>query len=403
MSRQAWISILGIGEDGVDGLSGLARGLLSGAECVFGGARHLALARELIRGEATAWPVPLGDPAALLLSRRPQRCVVLASGDPFWFGVGSLLARGIPADEFVCLPQPSSFSLAGARLGWSLQATRTLSVCGRPIEALVPALQPGARLLVLCADASSPAAIAGLLTERGFGAATLHVMQALGGPREAIVTLRADQPMPEAIDPLVLLAIALPSGPAGRALPLACGLDDAAFQHDGQMTRREIRALTLSALAPRQGELLWDVGCGSGSIAIEWMLCHPQCRAIGIEPDPQRRARAARNARALGAPGLELRAGAAPLALDGLPRPDAVFIGGGASDPGVLDTARAALSPGGRLVANAVTLETEALLIGHQASHGGSLARFGIDRLDSIGSMHALRPAMRILQWVWHA
>ncbi|WP_428376846.1 precorrin-6y C5,15-methyltransferase (decarboxylating) subunit CbiE [Lichenicoccus sp.] len=402
MSRSPWLSILGIGEDGVDGLSGQARGLLSEAEFVFGGTRHLALARELIHGEAAAWPVPLGDPAALLLSRRPRRCVVLASGDPFWFGIGSLLARGIPADEFICLPQPSAFSLACARLGWSLQTTRTLSVCGRPVEALVPALQPAARLLVLCADAASPAAIAGLLAGRGFGAATLHLMQALGGPRERIVTRQADQTLPGEIDPLTLLAIALPTGAEASALPLACGLDDAAFEHDGQMTRREIRALTLSALAPRQGELLWDIGCGSGAIAIEWMLCHPACRAVGIEPDPARRARAARNARALGVPGLQLHAGAAPLALDGLPPPDAVFIGGGASDPGVLDAACLALRSGGRLVANAVTLETEALLIAHQARHGGTLTRFGIDRLDTIGSMHALRPAMRILQWAWH-
>ena len=402
MSRPPWLSILGIGEDGVDGLAGVARGLLSEAEFVFGGARHLALAHELIRGEATAWPVPLGDPAALLLAYRPRRCVVLASGDPFWFGIGSLLARGIPADEFLCLPQPSSFSLACARLGWSLQATGTLSVCGRPIEALVPALQPGARLLVLCADASSPALIAALLVERGFGAATLHLMQALGGPRERVVTLKADQSLPDAIDPLTLLAIELPPCHAVRALPLCCGLDDAAFAHDGQMTRREIRSLTLSALAPRQGELLWDVGCGSGSIAIEWMLRHPRCRAIGIESDPERRARAARNAHALGVPGLELRAGAAPMALEGLQHPDAVFIGGGATDPGVLDAARTALRDGGRLVVNAVTLETEALLIDHQARHGGTLTRFGIDRLDTVGRMHALRPAMRILQWAWH-
>ncbi len=380
----------------------MARGLLSEAEIVFGGARHLALARELIRGQATVWAVPLGDPAALLLARRPQRCVVLASGDPFWFGIGSLLARGIPADEFICLPQPSSFSLACARLGWSLQTTRTLSVCGRPAHALVPALQPRAKLLVLCADASSPALVAALLAQQGFGAATLHLMQALGGPRERIVRLQADQPLPDGIDPLTLLAIELPPGPVQRALPLATGLDDAAFEHDGQMTRREIRALTLSALAPRQGELLWDVGCGSGSIAIEWLLRHPQCRAIGIEPDAERRERAARNAHVLGVPGLELRAGAAPLALDGLPPPDAVFIGGGASDPGVLETARLSLHSGGRLVVNAVTLETEALLIARQARHGGTLTRFGIDRLDSIGSMHALRPAMRILQWVWH-
>ena len=400
MSQPAWLSILGIGEDGVDGLSGTARRVLTEAAFVFGATRHLALGCDLIRGEAIPWPVPLGDPVPLLLSRRPGRCVVLASGDPFWFGIGSLLARGIPAGEFICLPQPSSFSLACARLGWSLQATATLSVCGRPVDALAPALQPGARLLVLCADASSPAAIVGLLGQRGFEAATLHLMQALGGPRERIVTLRTDQELPGDIDSLTVLAIELPRG--GRSIPMACGIDDAAFEHDGQMTRREIRALTLSALAPRRGELLCDIGCGSGSIAIEWMLRHPDCRAIGIEPDPERRARAARNARELGVPALDLREGLAPAALDGLPAADAVFIGGGACDDGVLDAARALVRPGGRMVVNAVTLETEALLIAHQASHGGFLTRYGVDRLDRIGNLHTLRPAMRILQWVWH-
>lgn len=396
-----WLTILGIGEDGVDGLSSAARTLLSDAILVVGGARHLALAATLIRGDTLAWPSPMADALPALVARRPQPTLVLASGDPFWFGIGSAIARLLPASEYACLPVASSFSLACARLGWSLQQVATLSLCGRPLETLLPALQPGTRLLVLCADATTPAAVAGLLRERGFGRSVLHVMQALGGSRERVASQRADQDLPAAIDPLNLLGIELVADADARVVPLGSGLDDALFEHDGQLTRREIRALTLSALAPRQGELLWDVGCGSGSVSIEWMRQHPANRAIAIDQDSGRAARAARNALALGVPGLTLRQGVAPAVLDGLPTPDAVFIGGGATVLGVLDAARGALRTGGRLVVNAVTIETEAVLLAAQAAHGGSLTRIGIDRLDRVGSMHALRPAMRITQWRW--
>ena len=393
-----WLAILGIGEDGVDGLSDEARRLLGGAGLVVGGARHLALARGLIVGEMRAWSSPLSDTLEILLARRPEPTVVLASGDPFWFGVGSTLLRLMPASEMICLPGRSCFSLACAALGWSLETVATHSLCGRPLAALLPALQPGARLLLLCADATTPGAVAAMLRARGFGGSTLHVMQALGGPRARIVSRTAGQALPETIDPLNLLAIELVAGPGAAVIPLACGLDDALFAHDGQLTRREIRALTLSALAPRQGERLWDIGCGSGSVAIEWLLRHPANRAVAIERDPVRAARAAGNAEALGVPGLSVCCGAAPAALAGLPPPDAVFIGGGVTSPGVL---QAALSAGGRLVANAVTTEAEAVLLAAQAAHGGSLTRIGIDRLDSIGTLHALRPAMRITQWSW--
>ncbi len=401
MSDGPWLSILGIGEDGVDGLSAAARTLLGGAALVAGGARHLALAAALIEGDTLPWPSPMQDALPALIARRPRPTVVLASGDPFWFGIGTAIARLLPASEYACLPVASSFSLACAALGWSLQQATTLSLCGRPLAALLPALQPGARLLVLCADAGTPAAVAGLLRDRGFGGSALQVMQALGGPRARIVRQRADQALPDAIDPLNLLAIEVAAAPDARVIPLAGGLDDALFEQDGQFTRREIRALTLSALAPRQGERLWDVGCGSGSIGIEWMLRHPANRAIAIDREPARIARAARNALSLGVPALELCQGAAPEVLRGLPAPDAVFVGGGATVPGVLEAARGALRPGGRLVVNAVTIETEAVLFAARAAHGGSLTRIGIDRLDAVGSLHALRPAMRITQWCW--
>ena len=401
MNHDRWLTILGIGEDGVDSLSPAARTALSEATLVAGGARHLALAAALIRGGTLAWPSPLTDALPGLIARRPQPTVVLASGDPFWFGIGSAIARLLPASEYACLPTPSSFSLACASLGWSLQEVTTLSLCGRPVASLLPALQPGARLLVLCADAGTPAMVASLLRARGFGGSKLHVMQALGGPRARIARLRADQELPAEIDPLNLLGIELAAGEGARILSLASGLDDALFEHDGQFTRREIRALTLSALAPRRGGLLWDIGCGSGSVSIEWMLRHPANRAIAIEQDAVRLARAVRNAASLGVPGLEPRAGTAPAVLPGLPAPDAVFIGGGATVPGVIEAAHAALRPGGRLVANAVTIETEAVLLAAQGTHGGDLTRIGLDRLDRIGGMHALRPAMRITQWSW--
>ena len=401
MNAPPWLSILGIGEDGVDGLSAAARRLLSDATLVAGGRRHLALAAELIRGDTLPWPSPMTDALPGLVARRPSPTVVLASGDPFWFGIGTAIARLLPASEFTCFPAASAFSLACASLGWSLQDVTTLSLCGRPLAALLPALQPRARLLVLCADASTPGAVAALLRTRGFGGSTLHVMQALGGPRARIHRQRADQELPPALDPLNLLAIELAGDEGAHVMPLAVGLEDALFEHDGQLTRREIRALTLSALAPRQGELLWDIGCGSGSVSIEWMLCHPANRAVAIEQDAARAARAIRNAVALGTPGLDLRQGMAPAVLDGLPEPDAVFIGGGATVPGVIEAACVALRPGGRLVANGVTIETEAVLFAAQTARGGDLTRIGIDRLGSIGGMHALRPAMRITQWRW--
>jgi precorrin-6B C5,15-methyltransferase / cobalt-precorrin-6B C5,C15-methyltransferase len=401
MNAEPWLTILGIGEDGVDGLSPAARTLLSGASLVVGGERHLALAAELIRGDRLAWPRPFADGLAALLARRPQPTLVLASGDPFWFGVGSAVARLLPPSEYACLPSVSSFSLACARLGWSLQEVTTLSLCGRPLAALLPALQPNARLLVLSADAATPVAVGDLLRTHGFGASRLHALQALGGPRERIATWRAEQDPPFAIDALNLLAVEVVAGEGARIVPLSSGLEDSLFEHDGQLTRREIRALTLSSLAPRGGELLWDVGCGSGSVGIEWMLRHPANRAVAVERDPARAARAARNALSLGVPGLDLRCGEAPAILRDLPVPDAVFIGGGATVPGVIETARDALHPGGRLVVNAVTIECEAVLLAAQAAHGGSLTRIGIDRLDRIGGLHALRPAMRITQWCW--
>jgi len=398
----AWLSILGIGEDGVDGLSGEACAALAAAPLVAGSSRQLALAAPLVTGERLSWPSPMLAALPVLLARRVAGTVILASGDPFWFGIAGEVARLLDPAEFRCLPVPSSLSLACARLGWSLQHTTILSLCGRPLETLLPALQPGTRLLVLSAGAETPAQVAALLRARGFGASRLHVLQRLGGPGERIASLPAED-VPGPVDPLNLLAIELAAGPGARVIGLAPGLPDEWFAHDGQLSRREIRALTLSALAPRAGELLWDVGCGSGSLGIEWMLRHPSNQAFAIERDAGRAARAADNARQLGVPGLEIRQAEAPAGLDGLPRPDAVVIGGGLTTPGLLERCLGALHAGGRLVANAVTLQGEQVLVAAQAARGGALLRIGLDRQDRIGGFDVLRPAMRVLQWSWVA
>jgi precorrin-6Y C5,15-methyltransferase (decarboxylating) len=392
-----WLAILGIGEDGV--LSPAAMGLLGAASLVVGGARHLALADGLIRGERLAWPSPIDAAIPAILARRPDPVAVLASGDPFCYGIGTALARHVPAAETLCIPTASAFSLACARLGWSLQDCATISFCGRPIEALFPLLQPGVRVLALSADATTPATVAAALASRGFGGSVVHVLEALGGPNERIRHCAAEAFGFNGLHPLNMLAIEVAAGPGARIIPLAAGLPDDAYEHDGQITKREIRAVTLSALAPRRGGLLWDIGCGSGSIGIEWMLRHPANRAIGIDEAPDRAARAARNAANLGVPGLRLVHGAAPAALAGLPRPDAVFIGGGAHEPGVLDAAWDALPADGRLVVNAVTIESEAALLAVRARFGGTLARLSVERLDGVGRLHGFRPAMTVTQF----
>ena len=393
-----WLAILGVNEDGV--LSPDARRLIGDAALVVGGARHLALADALIAGERMAWSSPLAASFDAIMARRPQPVVVLASGDPFCYGVGSTLASLVPAAERLCIPAPSSLALACARLGWTMQDCATISFCGRPLAPLAPLLQPGARILALSADAGTPGLVATLLQARGFGPSVLHVMEALSSPQERIRSTTAAWFRLADIHPLNLLAIEVSALPGAQCIPLSTGLPDALFEHDGQITKREIRAVTLSALAPRRGERLWDIGAGSGAIAIEWLLRHPANQAVAIERHGERAARAARNAVSLGVPHLHVAGAPAPGALAGLPPPDAVFIGGGAHEPGVIDAAWAALSPYGRLVANAVTVESEAALIAARARFGGTLSRLSVERLDRIGGLHGYRPAITVTQWL---
>jgi precorrin-6Y C5,15-methyltransferase (decarboxylating) len=395
------VSIVGIGEDGIDGLSSVARGLVGDAEIVFGGERHLALAAALIRGAVRPWPSSFERAVDEVLAQRDRQVCVLASGDPFVYGVGTVLARQIDPAETLVVPAPSAFSLAAARLGWALPETAQVSLHGRALDLVRPHLQPGVHVLALTSGGDGPAELARLLADTGFGASPFIVLEALGGIRERIRATTAAKFDFREINDLNVVAIEVKAEPDARVIARAAGLPDALFEHDGQITKREIRAITLSSLAPRRGELLWDIGAGSGSVAIEWMLADPSLRAIAIERRPDRAAPIRRNAAALGVPGLEVVEGEAPLVLERLPQPHAVFVGGGASDHGILDAATTMLRAGGRLIVNAVTLETEGLLIVRHAALGGELTRIAIMRADAIGGKTGWRPAMPVTQWTW--
>ncbi|MDH6296898.1 precorrin-6Y C5,15-methyltransferase (decarboxylating) [Agrobacterium fabrum] len=400
-NEKPWLSIVGIGEDGLQGLGENARLAIEAAEVVFGGKRHLELAAGAIRGEARAWPVPFDVDMNDVLALRGRRVCVLASGDPFFYGVGVTLLRRIPAEETACYPSPSAFSLAASRLGWALQSAECVSLHGRSIDLLRPHLHHGARIIALTSDERDPALVARLLSDAGFGRSEFILLEALGGDQEKRRQTQAADFSFEDVNPLNVVAIEVVADEGARVLPFAHGLDDGLFEHDGQITKREIRAVTLSSLAPRRGELLWDIGAGSGSIGIEWMLTHPSLRAIAVEQHPERAERIARNADAFGVPGLEVMIGTAPAAFEGLSSPDAIFIGGGGSETGVLETAMDALKPSGRLVANAVTLEMEAVLLAAQAKFGGSMIRLEVSRAAAVGSMSGWRPAMPVTQWSW--
>jgi len=394
-----WLSIVGIGEDGVEALSPVARGLIADAEIVFGGTRHLALAAALIHGAARPWPSRFDRAVDEVLARRGSPVCVLASGDPFVHGVGTVLARHIDPSEMLAVPAPSAFSLAAARLGWPLPDTAQVSLHGRALDVIRPHLQPGRRVLALTSNGAGPPALARLLSDTGFGASQVTVLEALGGRRERIRVATAAKFDLRDVDDLNLVAIEVKAVPGARVIARAGGLADGLFEHDGQITKREIRAVTLSSLAPRQGELLWDIGAGSGSVAIEWMLADPSLCAIAIERRPDRAARIRRNAAAFGVPGLDVVEGEAAAVLASLRKPDAIFIGGGAS--AALDIAASMLRPGGRLVVNAVTVQTEALLLARYAALGGELTRLAIARADAIGSQAGWRAGLPVTQWRW--
>ncbi|MET7330851.1 precorrin-6y C5,15-methyltransferase (decarboxylating) subunit CbiE [Nonomuraea sp. NPDC005650] len=431
------ITVVGIGADGWDGLSADARKALEAAEVLMGGRRQLDLvpvppagpervaehvagpagAPERVAGpvrvpervagsvraaERVAWPSPLVPALPGLMEAYAGREVcVLASGDPMFHGIGSTLVRLLGPANVRVVPHVSSLSLACARLGWPVEQVDVVSLVGRPPAALNAAILPGRRLLVLGAGRDSPSLVAGLATGLGYGPSPMTVLSDLGADSESVLTGTAETWAPREAGPSALNVIAVECVPGSGAepLPRVPGLPDTAFEHDGQLTKREVRAVSLSRLAPLPGELLWDVGAGAGSIAVEWMRAHPACAAVAIESRAERAAAIARNADRLGVPSLRVVEGRAPAALEGLPAPDAVFVGGGATVPGLLERCWAALRPGGRLVANAVTLESESVIAQWYARLGGDLVRMSVQRASPVGSFTGWRAAMPVTVW----
>ncbi|MBW3706009.1 cobalamin biosynthesis bifunctional protein CbiET, partial [Streptomyces griseus] len=335
----------------------------------------------------------------LLAEHRERRVAVLASGDPMFYGIGRALAQELGPQGLRVLPHPSSVAYACARLGWPVEDTEVVTLVGRPAARLAASLYEGRRLLVLSADASTPATVAALLTERGFGPSGLRVLEQLGAADEACADGLAESWEHPPGDRLNVIAIDCRASADALRLGAVPGLPDEAYEHDGQLTKRHVRAATLGTLAPAPGELLWDVGGGSGSIAVEWLRAHPSCRAVSVERDPVRAERITRNAERLGVPALKVVTGPAPAAGAGLAAPDAVFIGGGLTAPGLLDACWAALRPGGRLVANTVTLESEALLAEWHKAHGGELVRLAVAHAVPVGGFTGWRQAMPVTQW----
>ncbi|MFB8793111.1 MAG: precorrin-6y C5,15-methyltransferase (decarboxylating) subunit CbiE [Microcoleus sp.] len=394
-----WLSVVGIGEDGLSGLSSIARFLVDRAQVVVGGARHLAMLPTDDSREKLLWTSPLQATVDEIIRRRGESICVLASGDPMCHGIGVTLSRRIPIAEMTIIPAASAFSLVCARLGWALADVETFSLTNRPIASIALGLYPGALLLVLSADRHTPALVAQMLTQRGFGGSLMTVFERMSGDSERrIEGVAAAWNVPDLAD-LNTIAIAVAGDRQTMIFPRTAGLLDAAYLHDGQLTKREVRAVTLSTLAPVPGELLWDVGAGCGSIAIEWMRSHRGCRAIAIERHPTRLQYIAENASNLGVPSLQIIAGEAPTALANLPQPDAIFIGGGVTAEAVLETCWNALGEGGRLVVNAVTVESEFKVLQWHSLHGGELIRIGIQRVGAIGSFQGWKPLAPVTQW----
>ncbi len=393
-----WLAVIGLGEDVLPGLAPAARALIETAEVLAGGARHLAMVPQNA-AERLPWERPLARTVDALAARRGRRVVVLASGDPLWYGVGVTLARRFSAAEMTILPQPGAFALAAARLAWPLAECATLSLHGRPLDGLRLHLAPNRRLLVLSENGATPRAVAELLTRLGWGPSRMTVLAHLGGAQESLVVAAAETWGAREIPDLNTIALECRAAPGTRASSRLPGLPDDAFLHDGQLTKREVRAVTLAALAPLPGQVLWDIGAGCGSVAIEWLRSGAGCAAIAVERRVERAALIARNAAMLGVPDLRIITGAAPAALAGLPRPDAVFLGGGLDTPGLLESLWAALRPGGRLVANAVTLDGEARLFAFQREYGGALTRLAVSRAAPLGPHLAWRPALPVTQF----
>ena len=398
MSERAAVTVVGIGDDGWDGLTETARAALRQAPMIVGSTRQLGLLPDLgVRRQPL--PSPLLSQLDDLVASNPGLCL-LASGDPMLHGLGATLARRLGAGRLRVLPAVSSVALACARLGWAGHEVDVVSLVSRPVEVVLPAVQPGGRAIVLCRDGGTPAALARLLAGRGWGDSELTVLEHLGGEAEQVTgPLRAAAMGDSRYADLAVVALVGVPGRDAVVLPRIPGLPDDAYESDGQLTRREARALALAALAPGPGQLLWDVGAGSGSIGIEWMRVDARCRAVAVERRQDRAERVRRNATNLGVPDLEVVCGNAPEVLSGLPGPAAVFVGGGVTADGLLETCWERLEPGGRLVAHAVTIESEAVLHRWQRAVGGHLVRLAASHAGPLGGFTAWRPALPVTHW----
>ena len=396
--RKKWLSVIGIGESGLSELSPLARGFVDRASLIVGGKRHLAMLDDSLQPRLV-WTSPIETSIESILTHRGTPVCILASGDPLCYGIGVTLLKYISILEMTIIPAPSTFSLACARLGWSLTDVETISLCGRAPDFLAAILAPDAKLLILSAGADTPQIVADLLTQRGYGDSQITVLEHLGG-RERVISATARAWSKPDVAALNAIAVECRIDPNTTPLNRLPGLPESAYHHDGQLTKREVRAITLAALAPMPGELLWDVGAGCGSIGIEWLRSHPRCRAIAIEQHSHRLQFIADNMAALGTPHLQLVQGKAPAALTDLPTPDAIFIGGGVTAPGLLATCWTALRSGGRLVANAVTVESELQLLQLHQQVGGELTRIAIQRTQMIGGFLGWKPLIPVTQLV---
>jgi precorrin-6B C5,15-methyltransferase / cobalt-precorrin-6B C5,C15-methyltransferase len=392
------LTVVGIGADGWVGLSDAVRAAVTQADVVLGAPRQLGLLPEVAGQQRQSWPAPLraGLPS-LLGELTGRRVVALASGDPLLSGIGTTLVDLVGADRVTVVPHVSSVTLACARLGWAAESIAVVSAVGRDVHAVLRELAPGRRVVVLSSDEGTPAALAELLVRRGYGASRLTVLGDLGSDAET----RYDTTALDFGGDVARLNVIAAELIGPQTTGWVAGLPDDAFEHDGQLTKRDLRAAALARLMPAPGQLLWDVGAGAGSIGIEWMRAHPTCRAVAIEADPARAERIGRNAQQLGVPALRVVHGSAPQALAGLPEPEAVFVGGGATRPGVLQACLSALPRGGRLVVHGVTVETEVLLAEAYREHGGELVRIHVERAAPVGSFTGWTPGRAVTQWAY--
>ncbi|QYX31527.1 precorrin-6y C5,15-methyltransferase (decarboxylating) subunit CbiE [Sphaerospermopsis torques-reginae] len=399
---QKWLSIIGIGEDGIQGLSAIALSILNQAKIIIGGERHLAMLPPEDYREKIKWKSPFHSSITEIINRRGEgkSICILASGDPMCYGVGATIIKHIPIDEITIIPSPSAFSLACSRLGWNFTETETLSLCGRPVSLLQSYIYSGAKLLILSAGKNTPKNVAEILTKRGYGNSKITVLERMGGMNERVFTGVANSWKERDIASLNTIAVECIADLGITGLSRFPGLPDSAFHHDGQLTKREVRAVTLSTLAPLPGELLWDIGAGCGSISIEWMRSNMRCGAIAIEQNTNRLNYIADNAAALGTPNLQIIAGKSPEVIQNLPTPDAIFIGGGVTAPGLFDICWNALKIGGRMVANVVTLEGEKTLFEWYEKVGGNFTRISIQRAEPIGKFLGWKGMSQVTQWV---